>query len=54
LSESEAKLACRYAPLELNGFPSWLDGLAAEHPTAVDRTLGQELTLSLQEKEEKP
>jgi hypothetical protein len=52
LSESEAKLACRYAPLELNGFPSWLDGLAAEHPTAVDRTLCQELTLSLQEKEE--
>jgi hypothetical protein len=52
LSESEAKLACRYAPLELNGFPSWLYGLAAEHPTAVDRTLGQELTLSLQEKQE--
>ena len=49
LSEEEAELACRYAPLELNGFPSWLESLAIEHPAAVDRMLGQELTLSLQE-----
>jgi hypothetical protein len=49
LSEEEAELACRYAPIELNGFPSWLESLAIEHPTAVDRILGQELTLSLRE-----
>ena len=49
LTEEEAELACRYAPLELNGFPSWLDGLAIEHPAAVDRVLGQELTLSLRD-----
>ncbi|WMT73935.1 hypothetical protein [Bradyrhizobium sp. Ash2021] len=49
LSEEEAELACRYAPLELNGFPSWLESLAIVHPTAVDRILGEELTISLRE-----
>jgi hypothetical protein len=49
LTEEEAELACRYAPLELNGFPSWLESLAIEHPAAVDRVLGEELTLSLRE-----
>jgi hypothetical protein len=49
LSEEEAELACRYAPIELNGFPSWLESLAIEHPAAVDRILGQELTQSLGE-----
>ena len=47
LSEAEAELACRYAPLELNGFPSWLETLAIEYPAAVDRILGKELSLSL-------
>ncbi len=49
LTEQEAELACRYAPIELNGFPSWLESLAVEHPAAVDRVLGEELTLSLRE-----
>ena len=49
LSDQEAELACRYAPIELNGFPSWLESLAVEHPEAVDRVLGAELTLSLGE-----
>lgn len=49
LTEQEAELACRYAPIELNGFPSWLESLAVEHPVAVDRVLGEELSLSLRE-----
>jgi hypothetical protein len=49
LTEQEAELACRYAPIELNGFPSWLEGLAVEHPEAVDRVLGEELRLSMRE-----
>jgi hypothetical protein len=49
VTEQEAELACRYAPMELNGFPSWLESLAVEHPAAVDRVLGEELTLSLLE-----
>jgi len=49
LTEQEAELACRYAPLELNGFPSWLESLAVEHPVAVDHVLGQQLSLSLRE-----
>lgn len=49
LSEQDAELACRYAPMELNGFPSWLESLAVEYPAAIDRVLGEELSLSLRE-----
>lgn len=49
LSEEEAELACRHAPIELNGFPSWLESLAVAHPAVVDRVLGRELSLSLRE-----
>jgi hypothetical protein len=49
LTDAEAELASRYAPLELNGFPSWMENLAVAHPTAFDRTLGAELSLSLKE-----
>jgi hypothetical protein len=49
VTEQDAELACRYAPMELNGFPSWLESLAIEHPAAVDHVLGEELTLSLRE-----
>lgn len=49
LTEQEAELACRYAPIELNGFPSWLESLAIEYPATVDRVLGEELSLSLRE-----
>ncbi|WP_038972202.1 ATP-binding protein [Bradyrhizobium genomosp. III] len=49
LSDEEARIAARYAPLQLNGFPSWLEALIETHPIAVDATLGEELSLSLQE-----
>lgn len=49
LTEQEAERACRYAPMELNGFPSWLESLAVEYPAAVDRVLGEELSHSLRE-----
>lgn len=47
LTEGEAELACRYAPIHLNGFPPWLESLAIQHPVAIDRVLGNELSLSL-------
>lgn len=47
LSEAEAELAARYAPIELNGLPQWVDGLGFRHPNAVDRTLGKELSWEL-------
>jgi hypothetical protein len=49
LSVEEAELAACYAPIELNGFPGWLEGLTAEHPVAVERTLGPDLTAALDE-----
>ncbi|MCF4167659.1 hypothetical protein L2U69_18585 [Zavarzinia compransoris] len=49
LSNEDAKLALRYAPLDLNGFPAWLDDLAAVHPEALDDVLGVELTAELAE-----
>jgi hypothetical protein len=49
LTEQEAELACRYAPIELNGFPSWFESLAVEYPAVVHRVLGEELSLSLRE-----
>lgn len=47
LSDEEAKLAARYAPIELNGLPLWMETLAAAHPSAIDATLGEELSLEL-------
>jgi hypothetical protein len=49
LTDAEAELACRYVPIELNGFPSWLEDLVVAHPAAVDHVLGEELSLSLRE-----
>lgn len=49
LSTEEAKLAARYAPIELNGFPFWLEMLAAAHPAAVEAVLGPELSSALDE-----
>lgn len=48
LTVEEAELATRYAPIELNGFPVWLEALASEHPVAVERTLGPELAAELE------
>lgn len=47
LSDAEAQLAARYAPVELNGLPQWIEGLGGTHPNAVDRTLGNELSWEL-------
>jgi hypothetical protein len=41
LTTEEAKLAARYAMDELNGFPSWLENLAAAHPDAVAQVLSE-------------
>lgn len=49
LSIGDARLASRYALLELNGFPSWLANLAEAQPVAVDEVLGAELTYELNE-----
>lgn len=49
LSFEEASLATRYAPIMLNGFPSWLEALAREHPEAIERTLGPELSAEIEE-----
>lgn len=47
LSDEEAKLAARYAPIQLNGLPLWMETLAVAHLSAVDATLGEELSLEL-------
>ena len=47
LSDAEAELAARYAPIELNGLPQWIERLGDKHPNAVDRTLGNELSWEL-------
>jgi hypothetical protein len=49
LTETEAELACRYVPVQFNGFPFWLERLAIQHPTVIDRVLGTELSLSLRD-----
>lgn len=49
LSVEEAELATRYAPIELVALPGWLTALAHEHPAAVERTLGPDLTAELEE-----
>ena len=40
-SQDEAILAARYGVNELNGFPSWMHGLAVKYPTAVQSVLCQ-------------
>lgn len=47
LSDAEAQLAARYAPIELNGLPQWIERLGETHPNAVDQTLGNELSWEL-------
>ena len=48
LTEEDASLACRYAPVQLNGFPAWLNDIGIQYPAVIDRVLGAELSLSLQ------
>lgn len=47
LGNDEAELAARYALIELNGLPQWIEGLVDTHPNAVERTLGNELSWEL-------
>jgi hypothetical protein len=47
LTEQEAELAVRYAPLELNGLPFWIEQLMVVHRHVVVNVLGQEINWSL-------
>ena len=47
LTEEEAKLAVRFAPIQLNGLPNWMESLVDVHPDAVDAILGNELSWEL-------
>ena len=47
LTEEEARLAARYAPIELNGLPLWMESLVEARPEAVDAVLGNELSWEL-------
>lgn len=47
LTTQEAELAAKYAPVELNRLPYWLESLVISHPNAVDNTLGRELSWEL-------
>lgn len=49
LTPDEARLALRFVPIQLSGFPAWLDALAVAHPSAVTDVLGQELRAELAE-----
>lgn len=50
LTDEEAKLAARYAPIELNGLPRWMETLVTVHPVPVDAVLGNELSWELGKK----
>ena len=47
LTEEDARIAVRYAPLEASGLPVWIENLIEVHPTAVDGVLGEELSWEL-------
>ena len=47
LTEEETKLAVRFAPIQLNGLPNWMESLVNAHPDAVDAILGNELSWEL-------
>lgn len=48
LEEEEARLATRFATRELNGFPKWIDDLAAAHPAVVKDILWRYLAVDLE------
>ena len=54
LTGEEAKLAARYAPIELNGLPLWMEILVDAHSKAVDATLGSELSGELKREPRAP
>ena len=47
LTEEEARLAARYAPIQLGGLPLWMESLIDAHPGAVDAVLGNEVSREL-------
>lgn len=47
LGHHEAQLAARFAQIELNGLPHWIEELCDTHPKALDLTLGSELSWEL-------
>lgn len=47
INAADVETAIRYVPWYHNGFPPWLDALAARHPDSVDRLLGNELSWEL-------
>ncbi|MEQ4339017.1 hypothetical protein ABNM62_11155 [Pseudomonas syringae] len=47
MSIDDAKLACRYALLELNGFPDWLMELAKVHPLPIQDIVLREVDYEL-------
>jgi hypothetical protein len=53
LTVEEAGLACRYALLDLNRLPSWLEAVAQVHPAVVDATIGKELLDELEDADAK-
>lgn len=53
LTMGEADLACRYALLDLNQLPAWLEAVAWVHPAVVDTTIGNELMDELEDADTK-
>lgn len=51
LSPNEAALAARYAPLNMNGLPFWIENLITAHNDAVISTIGSELIWELEDSE---
>ena len=54
LSADEAILAAEYATLEINGYPTWLLGLAQAKPAQVREVLLREVAAELDDPEPKP
>lgn len=53
LTTEEANSACRYALLDMNRLPAWLEAVAQVHPAVVDATIGNELMDELKNAEAK-
>lgn len=49
ICDEEARSAARFALIEPNSFPQWIEALSATHPTAVEKTLGNELSWELKQ-----
>ncbi|MHB1057644.1 MAG: hypothetical protein ACYC0F_07170 [Rhodanobacter sp.] len=53
LNTDEVNLAVRYALLESNGIPTWIDALIQLQPTSVEDLIGQELLNELNDEKER-